>query len=239
MNAFDTSVVQYVNQFIGLHPHVDYAIYFVSRNDLFKGGVLCTIVWMLWADNDRGVEERRVRIVSLLCACFVSLMTARILAATLPFRVRPLHDPQLGLTLARGMTLDVLEGWSSLPSDHAALFFALSGGLWFVSRRWGLFALLYTIIVICLPRLYLGLHYPNDLLLGAALGLMSAWFCNRPWVERRLAGPLYAQHARHPGAFYAALFLVTYQIAAMFEPTLDVVKGLGKLASRWWLHGIP
>lgn len=236
VNSFDTFVAKFVNEFVGLYPRFDVAVSYLSRNDLFKGGVLCAVLWMLWAAKGHDLEQRRLRIVSLSLACFVSLMTARFLAVTLPFRVRPLHDPQLALTLPRGMTRGALEGWSSLPSDHAALFFALAGGLWFVSRRWGLFALAYTVIVICLTRLYLGLHYPMDLLVGAAGGLLSAWVCNRPAVVHRTARPVLEQHARHPGAFHAMLFLVTYQIAEMFESTLSVIKLIRdatKLALSW------
>lgn len=239
MNAFDTSVAQYVNQFVGLYPHFDAAVAFVSRNDLFKGGMLCPILWLLWAGNDRGVEERRVRIISLIWACFVALVLARILAVVLPFRVRPQHDPQLGLTLPHGMNPDALSSWSSLPSDHAALFMALSVGLWFVSRRWGIIAMAYSAVVILLPRLYLGLHYPNDLLVGAGVGALSAWLCNRPGVMRWLAQPMFAQYARHPGLVLAAMFLVTSQIAAMFEPTIDLAKTVGERANRWSKQGIP
>ena len=87
-------------------------------------------------------------------------------------------------------------------------------------------------IVISLPRLYLGLHYPMDLLVGAAGGLVSAWVCNRPGVVRWTARPVFEQHARHPGAFHAMLFLMTYQIAEMFESTLSVIKEATRFALR-------
>lgn len=240
MNVFDTSVAQYVNHFVGVLPHVDSAVAFVSRNDLFKGGVLCPILWMLWAGNDRDADERRIRIVSLLWSCFFALIFARGLAVLLPFRLRPQHDPQLHLTLPHGMTLDALSGWSSMPSDHAALFVAFSAGLWFVSRRWGVIALLYTLIAILLPRLYVGLHYPNDLLVGAFVGAFSAWLCNRPVVVRWIARPLFAHYARHPGAVLAALFLVTFQIASMFKPALDLAKAIAdRTVIRWTKHASP
>jgi len=112
-----------------------------------------------------------------------------------------------------------LEGWdrsSSLPSDHAALFFALAAGMWFVSRLWGGLALLFVLLFIAVPRAYLGLHYVSDLAAGGAIGVALAWIGNT-----RSGLKVFSQHAmtlesRRPDIFYPAMILVTYQIADLF-----------------------
>lgn len=45
-----------------------------------------------------------------------------------------------------------------------------------------------------------------------------------------------ALHARHPGLVLAGIFFVMYQIAAMFEPLLDVVKYLHGAAVWFYYH---
>jgi undecaprenyl-diphosphatase len=61
---------------------------------------------------------------------------------------------------------------SSFPSGHATLAFAYAAAL---SRLYGRGRVLYSLAaVIALSRLYLGQHYPLDLLGGAALGMVSA-----------------------------------------------------------------
>lgn len=227
MDNLDKALALWVNGLIGTYPHFDAAVAYLSRLHLLKGGVLCAVFWMLWASPAPEAERRRCRLLALTFACFAALVVARALAVTLPFRLRPLHDPELDLVLARRMTRGALEGWSSLPSDHAALFFAFAGGLWFASRRWGAAALVYVAVLICLPRFYLGLHYPSDLALGAAVGLTGAWLCNREPVMRITSVPVLALGQRHVGLLHAALFLVTYQIAAMFGDTISLAKEVG------------
>jgi hypothetical protein len=61
----------------------------------------------------------------------------------------------------------LLSGWSSFPSDHACLFFALATGLCLISPVIGGLALLHASLIVSLPRIYLGLHYPTDVLAGA------------------------------------------------------------------------
>jgi undecaprenyl-diphosphatase len=231
VTGFDIAAAKWINGFVGLYPHFEAGLWVLQQSDLLKGGVLCAVFWFLWPKSDRDRSQAGARLVALTFACFVSLMTARALSVLLPFSLRPIHDAGLALALPHGASRGALEGWSSMPSDHAALFFAFAGGLCFVSRRWGLFALAYTAVMICLPRFVLGLHYPSDLLLGGAGGLACAWVCNRPLVIERCAEPAYALRREHPGAVHAVLFLVTYQIADMFEHTLKLAK-----AGAWVLQ---
>src|SRR5262249_6486194 len=141
------------------------------------------------------------------------------LALVLPFRYRPVHEPAMEFQLPYGMMPEALDGWSSFPSDHAALFFCLTMGLWFVSRRLGIVALLHSIFVISFPRVYEGLHYPSDMLAGAAIGV--AWFsiANMAFIKNRLLPPAMFWLEKDPMSFYAVLFLLTEQMATIFHDT--------------------
>jgi undecaprenyl-diphosphatase len=72
------------------------------------------------------------------------------------------------------------SGWS-FPSGHAAWFFALALTIWFANRTWGwwFFALA---ILMGIARVYVGVHWPMDIVGGAAVGLLSAWFIH--WLLR-------------------------------------------------------
>ena len=56
-----------------------------------------------------------------------------------------------------------------MPSSHAANSFAAVIVFWNLDRRLGL-GMLCVAILVSLSRSYLGVHYPGDLLVGAALG---------------------------------------------------------------------
>jgi undecaprenyl-diphosphatase len=68
----------------------------------------------------------------------------------------------------------------SFPSDHAVMAGAVAAGLWWVDRKLGVLATI-AALVMAFARVYVGAHYPLDvvagLLLGAAvttLGLLAA-----------------------------------------------------------------
>jgi len=76
---------------------------------------------------------------------------------------------------------------SSFPSGHAANAFMLATLLTALlqRRRWWLWYGLASLVA--LSRVYLGLHYPVDVLAGAALGMGLTWLLLRlPWLARRL-----------------------------------------------------
>lgn len=129
-----------------------------------------------WFNSDQ--EDDRRSSVATLIASVIAMASARLLATFLPYRPRPVHEDALDFSLPYGRLESKLEGWSSFPSDHAVLFFALSAGLLLVSRPLGVLALLHSFIVISMPRIYLGLHYPTDLLAGAALGITLVLLVN-------------------------------------------------------------
>ncbi len=76
-------------------------------------------------------------------------------------------------------------GWS-FPAGHAAFFFALAGTVWFANRKWGwwFFALS---VLNGAARVYAGVHWPMDILGGAAVGIASAWFIHWLLAESRHA----------------------------------------------------
>src|SRR5690606_36462750 len=112
----------------------------------------------------------RQRLAALLVVSVAAIFVGRVLQLVLPFRLRPIHTPGLDVGLPAGRTSEVLEGWSSMPSDHAVLFFALAVGFLLVNRWAGLAALAQAVVIVSLPRIYLGMHFPSDILVGAVIG---------------------------------------------------------------------
>ncbi len=121
--------------------------------------------------------------VTLLLLTAITILLTDQLSASLikPLvgRLRPSHNPQLEgiLHLVNGYR----GGMYGFVSSHAANSFGVATFLWLASRQriawiwimyvWaGLFAF---------TRIYLGVHYPSDIVVGALLGMAVGWFLFR------------------------------------------------------------
>ena len=78
-------------------------------------------------------------------------------------RARP-YEAMTGVHLLVDKTTDF-----SFPSDHATAAGAIAVGLLLTNRRWGIIATVLA-IVMAFTRVYVGAHYPGDVLAGLALG---------------------------------------------------------------------
>ncbi|MEV7773216.1 phosphatase PAP2 family protein [Kitasatospora sp. NPDC086791] len=69
-------------------------------------------------------------------------------------------------------TCPVSGDWS-FPSNHAVIAFAAAAALWFVDRRLGWVAGLFAVLMAA-SRVWVGVHYPHDVAVGALVGLLAA-----------------------------------------------------------------
>lgn len=223
MNFFDYHIIIYVNQ-ASQHSWVfDNFIRLLAGNQLLKGGVLITIIWWAWFKGEIRHSRIREHIILTLFSCVAATILARALALALPFRLKPIYEESLNFLLPLGTPPTTQGGLSSFPSDHAVLFFALSTGLLFVSRRVGAFALSFTVLFIALPRLYLGFHYPSDIIAGAIIGMTITLLANIYLVKNINIQSIANWSSSKPNLFYPLFFLLTYQVADLFRSSRNIV----------------
>ncbi len=75
---------------------------------------------------------------------------------------------------ALGIEALIPESGNSFPSGHAAFFFAIAGVLFLWDKRWGWIYLAFAVIN-GIARIFAGVHWPLDILGGAAAGILSAF----------------------------------------------------------------
>jgi undecaprenyl-diphosphatase len=131
-----------------------------------------------------------------------------------------------------GVNPETLNTFSSFPSDHAMLFFALAVPLWNRSRWLGAAAMIWAALVICLPRVYLGYHYPSDVLAGAVLGVLFMVVLSALVARTSLPKRILQFADFHPAAFYPLAFILSFELATLFAGTrhllLDIMR-LGRM----------
>ena len=80
----------------------------------------------------------------------------------------------------------VAESGSSFPSGHMTFLFALATAVWYANRRWGM---LYFILsaAVGVARIYVGVHWPLDVLGGGVIGVLCAILIHRLLRQSRRA----------------------------------------------------
>ncbi|HLZ67876.1 MAG TPA: phosphatase PAP2 family protein [Aliidongia sp.] len=220
LDIVDLPILRFLTSFVGKSPLFDHLVHAVSRYDTFKGVVMMSLLWLAWfsrraTDQEGDREDRRAALTLVLAGSVATVILSRVLQLVLHVHRRPILE-NLGLNFPAFMEPESVNAWNSFPSDHSMLFFSLSTGLWMVDRRIGLFGFCWSAIVIDLPRLYLGIHYPSDVIVGAILGVL----CMRGFMRLPLhdaTDRVLAWGRTHQSAFYWIAFMVTEQVAHLFD----------------------
>ncbi len=89
-------------------------------------------------------------------------------------RPRPCKDPEIGYMVL--LVNDYCRSSFGFVSGHAANSFALATFISLLFRnRWITTGMIFWAAVVSYSRIYLGVHYPGDIICGALLGVLLAW----------------------------------------------------------------
>ncbi|MCC5481034.1 phosphatase PAP2 family protein [Streptomyces sp. NPDC059680] len=174
-------------------PHwFDRAMEFVGEYGLLLAMVLL-VLWCWWSVRRRGTEDAASSVAALLWAPLAAGIAVLVNIPIRGFveRPRPFVDHQ---------GLDVLVSGKSdfsFVSDHATITMALGVGLFVANRRFGTAGIGLALLEgFC--RVYMGVHYPTDVVGGFALGTAVALLLSPPAMA--LLTPLVRAVERSPRA---------------------------------------
>lgn len=231
-NPFNLALIQWLSQFASKSAYFNHAVSYIAGATLFKGIPFIAVLWFFWFRDAQGMQNNRRIFIATLIGCMVALMVARLINNIAPYQPRPFANPALSLAPLSGLPApesNVLSDWNSFPSDHATLFFALATGIFLISRMVGYLAFLYSLLFISLPRIYLGLHYPTDIIAGALLGIVCVRLCTKNKVEKLYIDRCMKLLSTYPAAFQTALFIVSAEmILFMFDDVRWLIQGIKK-----------
>ena len=140
-------------------------------------------VWILLAAVLLAIPKTRKAGACLACGLAVDLLLCNLWLKPWIGRVRPFAvNPDVKLLI-------VPPTDASFPSGHTCAAFAAASAWWrTLPRRWMRWTGLVLAVCMGLSRLYVGVHYPSDVIAGALVGLFcgwAAWKLLQLWEERR------------------------------------------------------
>ena len=127
-------------------------------------------------------------ILFAIIAVALSDQLASHLVKNIFMRYRPSHN--LILSPQLHFVDDYKGGLYGFASSHASNTFSLTVFIMLLMpKNYKLIAGLFCwVVIVCYSRMYLGVHYPSDIIGGALIGILSAWIsfrlCNR--VQKRM-----------------------------------------------------
>jgi len=187
-----------INSIAGRSWLFDSIVAFFIDNDLAKAGVIggCFLAAWYGGKSIESTNARRRILITTLVAAICVITTTKVLSKTI-FLPRPeiqtqkiyrLEGDQL-VEMKRMPVRTMLDDESqkdhrallsgdidsndlgSFPSDHAGFFIAISLGILLASRRIGLLALGWSVLVILGGKLISGQHTPLDVAAGATVAI--------------------------------------------------------------------
>lgn len=112
--------------------------------------------------------------VTALLAMAIGFVCTNLILKHLVSRPRPWLD-------VAGLTALVTENDpNSFPSGHSTAAFAFASALWRTAPgKWMKWAALAAAVLMAFSRLYVGVHYPSDVLTGVLVGALAGWLACR------------------------------------------------------------
>jgi len=220
----DDRMVVFINSYMHRSPQFDHFLAWAMNAPVIKFLPIVLAICWVWFSGATGESGRRKILAGVLVG-LAALFLTRVMATALPFRTRPYTNPDLHFVTDM---VGAMRTWSSFPSDHAGLAFALAATLFRASPLLGIWAFIHSILFVCFPRFYFGMHYPSDLLAGALVGLLSIVLYAKLDPQGRMVKPLLAIERAIPKFFYTAGFFLLFEIAEMFDSLRLVASALFK-----------
>ncbi|MFM8470222.1 MAG: phosphatase PAP2 family protein [Limisphaerales bacterium] len=173
LQSLDAALFRFINQSLS-NPFFDWLMPVLSGNKLFVPAVIVASALLIWKQRTKGA----------LCVAFILLAVALGDPLIINSIKHALARPRPFVTIPETITLVGRTESFSLPSAHAAnMAAAAMVAFLFFRRSWRFMVPLAA--GVAFSRVYNGVHYVSDVLIGAALGAgyaaVMVWALDRCW----------------------------------------------------------
>ena len=154
----DLQIFQTINDFAGKWPWLDKVGIFVASGMAY---VLFAVLVALWFLRK---EHRRMVLMSILSAVIARGIFVEIIRAFY-HRARPISVDAVHQLVTN-------DAWA-FPSGHASFFFAIATSVFIYNTKLGYLFYIFAALM-GVARIFIGVHWPTDIIVGASLGMLVA-----------------------------------------------------------------
>ncbi len=176
MQMLDVRIFRLLNGLSGRNVAADALFIFGAKSLIFVMAILllCYVAAAWKTDHFEGRVENFVHTFIGTVLAFI----AETVIGFIWFRPRPFAALPDVVKLIEKSPLE-----KSFPSAHASVAFAMAFGIWLHNKKWG-WLMLALAVCVSLSRIFVGVHYPSDVLAGALVGYLCA--CAAAPVKKRI-----------------------------------------------------
>lgn len=205
----------------------------LSQAPLVNGLVYAVPLFLLWHSAD---PELRLLGHRMMLTILVGTMIGVLGSLLLQLRIRrppPAANPALARVFAFSFReyFRVHPNPNSFPSDSAMLYSTVAFGLaaWSHGLSIGLLAWLF--ILMAPAKVFVGGHYPTDILAGVLLGFISYRLADYVMMNSPHLGALASNQSR---PLTVALFAWLFEIGNEFRDVRHVASAVGRIRRHVW-----
>ena len=145
---------------------LDFIGFFIVK---YSEYILAVVLVLFLAINFK--KYWRMLLEAITAAIFTRFILAEIIR-WLWFRPRPFVTNNVNLLI------DYNAKEASFPSGHASFYFALSTIVYFYNKKIGIIFYIASLFIV-LARVFVGIHWPSDILAGAIIGILVGLVLNK------------------------------------------------------------
>ncbi|MFH1037033.1 MAG: phosphatase PAP2 family protein [Patescibacteria group bacterium] len=161
----DYLIFNCINQFAGRNAILDnLGIFFAKYFEYF-------LIFLLLSLLVKNFKKYYLMTIRAFGAAILSRFVITDIIRWFWYRPRPFVENSVNLLVNH-------PAEASFPSGHAAFYFALSTAVYLHNKKLGIFFLISTFLI-TFSRVFVGVHWPSDILAGAIIGIFSGWLANK------------------------------------------------------------
>lgn len=170
-SQFNIDIFRAINDLGKQYSFLNPAIVFLAEYMVY---ILALIILAYWFTGSR---QSRMMVIQAMVAFVIAEVIGKVAGK---FHLN--YQPFAVLTDVNKLVDHAVD--NSFPSDHTILFFSICFSFWLVRKKTGW---LWLILAFCvaISRIWVGVHYPFDVAVGALIGCISAVFSH--WLVPKLS----------------------------------------------------